>query len=101
MDVMKEFAKTVVSTPIKPNVLLKILEEELSMPNIKIKVVDGEVFWIVLAEYNGWKLEQNTVFKQARIIDSDGYRIAWGTVNGMEKALDRMIRYLEKYNKEV
>ena len=100
MDVMKEFARTAVSMAINPNELLKILKEELSMPNLKMKVADEEVFWIVLAEYNGWKLEQNTVFKQARILDSEGYRIAWGTVDGMEKALDRMIRYLEKYNKK-
>lgn len=78
--------------------IMKILDSELSMPNIPLPVVDGGVFWQTLGECNGWKLQQNTVTKSARILNSDNVRIAWGTINGMEKALDRMIEYLQKYN---
>ena len=85
------------ATPSAIKALSNILDVELSMPNIPLKVLDEGVFWTTLAECKGWKLQQNTFFKQARILNSDNVRIAWGTINGMEKALDRMVNLLEKY----
>ena len=35
----------------------------------------------------------------ARILDSNNVRIAWGTINGMEKAMNRMAGHLHKYDK--
>ena len=77
--------------------LLKILDAELALPNIPMPTMGGEVFWNTLVEHNGWKLQQNMFTRHARILDSDNTRIAWGTINGMEKALDRMVEYLHKY----
>lgn len=77
--------------------LLKILDEELSLPTIKFPTLGGNVFWITLAESNGWKIQQNTITKHARILNDKNVRIAWGTINGMEKALDRMLRFSQKY----
>ena len=77
--------------------LLSILDEELSLPNIPFPTMGGKVFWITLAESNGWKLQQNMITKHARILNANNVRIAWGTINGMEKALDRMIAYSKKY----
>ena len=34
-------------------------------------------------------------FKNARILNSEGQRIAWGTIKGMERDLDRMVKYME------
>ena len=79
--------------------LLDILDMELSLPNIPFPTMGGEVFWNTLAEYNGWKLQQNMFTHHARILDSDNVSIAWGTINGMEKAMDRMARHLHKYDK--
>ena len=79
--------------------LLDILDLELSLPNIPMQTLGGEVFWTNIAEYNGWKLQQNMVLKNARILDSNNVRIAWGTINGMQKALDRMIVCMKKYEK--
>ena len=62
--------------------LLGILEVELSLPNIPLPTMGGEVFWNTLAEYN-----------------SNNVRIAWGTINGMEKAMNRMAGHLHKYDK--
>ena len=39
--------------------LLDILDMELSLPNIPLPTMGGEVFWNTLVEYNGWKLQQN------------------------------------------
>ncbi|MCI9545772.1 MAG: hypothetical protein HFH60_03645 [Lachnospiraceae bacterium] len=79
--------------------LLNILDMELSLPNIPFPTMGGEVFWNTLVEYNGWKLQQNMFTHHARILNSDNIRIAWGTINGMEKAMDRMVRHLHKYEK--
>lgn len=64
-------------------------------------VIDGEIFWTTLAKYNGWKLQQNMFSQHARILNSNGIRIAWGTLNDMEKELDKMIRLSQKYNKDI
>lgn len=83
----------------RANELLKILDVELSLPNIPWPTTGGILFWNTLAEYNGWKLQQNMVTHHARILDKDDVKIAWGTINGMEKAMDRMARHLHKYDK--
>ncbi|HJC47159.1 MAG TPA: SHOCT domain-containing protein [Candidatus Lachnoclostridium pullistercoris] len=82
------------------NELLKILDSELSLPNIPTPTLGGEVFWNNIAEYGGWKLQQNMITHHARILNSDNVRIAWGTINGMIKAMDRMAAQLHKYEKK-
>ena len=78
--------------------LLRILDAELSLPNIPMPTMGGEVFWNNIAEFNGWKLQQNMFTHHARILDSDNVRIAWGTINGMEKAMKRMVSSLHQYD---
>lgn len=69
---------------------LDILDREISMPNIPMKVMDCEIWWETLARCNGWKLQQNTFTRHARIIEeSTSRRIAWGTINGMIRAIER------------
>jgi hypothetical protein len=82
----------------KAHELLNILDMEISMPNIPFPTMGGEVFWNNIAKYNGWNLQQNMITHHARIIDKNNVRIAWGTINGMTKALDRMVLYLHKYD---
>ena len=82
------------------NELLKILDSELSLPNIPTPTLGGEVFWNNIAEYGGWKLQQNMITHHARILNSDNVRIAWGTINGMMKALDRMAACLHQYEED-
>lgn len=77
--------------------LLSILDEEISLPNIPLPTMGGETFWTTFAECNGWKLQQNMITKHARILDQNSVRIAWGTINGMKKALDRLIEYSQNY----
>ena len=82
----------------KTTELLGILDAELSLPNIPTPTLGGEVFWNNIAEYGGWKLQQNMFTHHARILNSDNVRIAWGTINGMIKAMDRMVAQLNKYD---
>lgn len=80
--------------------LFRILDLELSLPNIQMPTMGGHVFWDTLAEYNGWKLQQNVIFKNARILNSSDERIAWGTINGMIKVMDRMVACVNRYEQK-
>ena len=69
-----------------------IMKKELNMPNFKLPVMDGGVFWNDIVECDGLRLQQNTVTKSARIIDSERVRVAWGTYNGMKMMIDRLYK---------
>jgi hypothetical protein len=81
--------------------LVDILNKELSLPNIPTPTMGGEVFWNELASVNGWKLQQNMITHHARILNSNNVRVAWGTVNGMYTALDRLVKASSKYTDTV
>ena len=63
---------------------------KISMPNIPFPTMGGHVFWNTLAEYKGWKLQQNMITQHARILDENDVRRAWGSVQGMKKVLERL-----------
>ena len=71
------------------------LSEAGLMPNIKFPTMGGEVFWTDLAEYNGWRVQQNSFTKHCRILDPENIRIAWG---GEDKIIELFIKL--KANKE-
>ena len=79
---------------------MNIFQSELSMPNIKMPTMGGEVWWETLATFNGYKLQQNSVTRHARILDKDNNRVAWGTVNGMKMALNRIRELAETYTED-
>lgn len=66
----------------------EVLEQEISLPNIPFPTMGGKVFWDTLAQYKGWRLQQNEITKHCRILDPNDVRRAWGTKNGMIKALE-------------
>ena len=74
--------------------LLQIIESETSMPNIPFPTMGGLVFWRNIAEFNGWKFQQNMITQHARILDSDDVRIAWGTVDEMSRIMEKMIAHI-------
>ena len=46
--------------------------------NAEFGTQGGKVFWTDLAEYNGWRWQQNKVFGQVRLLDPLNNRKAWG-----------------------
>ena len=46
--------------------------------NAEIGTQGGKVFWTDLAEFNGWRWQQNKVFGQVRLLDPLNNRKAWG-----------------------
>lgn len=79
-----------------PELAKDIFDSELSMPNIPTKTMGGNVVWTTLAEVKGLKLQQNQITHHARILNADNVRIAWGTVNGMQKAIRRLANISEQ-----
>lgn len=86
-----EALKILASNPHLITQFLEILDKEISLPNIPTPTMGGHVFWNTLCEYNGWKLQQNMVTHHARILNDENVRIAWGTMNGMIRALNRFV----------
>lgn len=74
-------------------------EMGLSLPNIPIPVMDGEIFWTVLKEEGGFKLEQNDLTGHARIINSNKIRLAWGDVEAMQAAFKKLRKPWSKCKK--
>jgi hypothetical protein len=50
----------------------------MSNYNVRIKVMDGGVWWDNIKQRRGWKLQQNKLTGHYRIISPDKYREAWG-----------------------
>ncbi|MBR0484274.1 MAG: lecithin retinol acyltransferase family protein [Oscillospiraceae bacterium] len=76
--------------------LLELLAEHLKaddlgdMPNIETKTLGGEVWWDTLMNVNGWKLQVHKIGGNARILDPNNIRKAWGSRSAMEEKLKRM-----------
>jgi pimeloyl-ACP methyl ester carboxylesterase len=63
-----------------------------SMPNMPAKTMRGEVFWNELANVNGWRVQQNMIFKNCRILRPDNVRVAWGGYTAIMEALERLVK---------
>ena len=75
---------------------LELLDKEIALPNIPFPVCPEFFVWDTVCEINGWKLQQNMMTRHARIVDNKNIRKAWGTINGMIRAMDRMAESLQK-----
>ncbi len=70
----------------------KLLEKlDLSMPNVKTKTFGGKLLWKNLVSKGGWKVQQNKVFGNCRILDPDDKRLAWGGKSKMVQAFRELI----------
>ena len=87
MSEYEDFLKLLSSQTQQAYSLLQRLDEELSMPNIPMPIMGSEIFWDNIAEYNGWRLQQNMITQHARILDNNNVRVAWGSLKAMQKAM--------------
>lgn len=63
---------------VRSNRLLERLNAQAST-NIEWGTMGGEVFWDTLHECQGWRIQQNKVFHNCRILAPDNVRYAWGS----------------------
>ena len=66
-----------------------------ALPTVEGKVMDAGFWWDTLAETNGWKLQRNKVTGHGRIIDQEKVRKAWGGVEEMTKAFEKVKEQIE------
>lgn len=93
----ENFFKEVVDSPDLFSQFLNILDKEISLPNIPLPTFGGDYWWQDLVSYKGIRLQQNYFSKHCRILDENNVRLAWGTKNGMIKALDTLYDLQNKY----
>ena len=79
--------------------ILDQLPRDIEMPNIPLPTMGGHTWWITLTEYHGWRLQQNMFTHHARILDQTDRRIAWGSLEGMKLALDRLAEFADRDKK--
>lgn len=68
--------------------------------NFEWKVMDAGVWWDILDEKAGWKLERNIVTGHCRILNPEKVRVAWGSQEKMEKAFVKVKGQLPLKEKE-
>ena len=63
-----------------------------SFPTLPLRVLDREVWWRVLIEDAGWKLEKHIITGHCRILNPQKVRTAWGWERKMRLAFDKVMR---------
>jgi len=61
-----------------------------SMPNIPFPTFGGPIWWNELAEYKGWRLQQNMITHHCRILDPHNIRRAWGGKDAMKELFEEL-----------
>lgn len=64
------------------------------LPSLPQRVADSEVWWNVLEQNSGWKLEQHLLTGHCRILNPGRVRTAWGSERKMRLAFDKVKRQL-------
>lgn len=62
---------------------IRQLQKESLPINADFPTMGGKVFWDTILETDGWKLQYHKVTQQARVLDKNNIRRAWGTPEQM------------------
>ncbi len=54
--------------------------------NVEAKVMDAGIWWDVLDEVQGWKLERHVLTGHCRILNPEKRRVAWGSEKNMRQS---------------
>ena len=69
--------------------IAEMITKELGdMPNIMMDTLGGHVFWDTVEESDEYKLQKNKLFGNARILDRQNRRRAWGSLEAMKKKFE-------------
>ena len=66
------------------------------MPNIEMETSGGKVFWTDIVNVNGWRVQENSIFQNCRILDPSNVRKAWGGRESMVNAFREIVSEQEK-----
>lgn len=71
-----------------PGRIKDVLAAMPSMPNVAMKTFGGKTFWADLANVGGWRVQENILFGNCRLLDPEDVRQAWGRKEYMVKAFE-------------
>jgi hypothetical protein len=52
----------------EPEMIGRLLEKLGSMPNIPSKTMGGQIFWTDIVNFQGWRLQKNSIFGNCRLV---------------------------------
>ncbi|MEL6908772.1 MAG: hypothetical protein AAFO85_00985 [Cyanobacteria bacterium J06598_4] len=74
-----------------PQAIGRVLDSlNSSMLNIETKTMGEGIFWHTISDINGWRLQENKVFGNCRILDPQNNRKAWGGKRAILKAFEKL-----------
>lgn len=80
-------ASKILSGSPSPNALPRVPQDNI---NLEWKVIDAGVWWDVLDECDGWKLERHVITGHCRIISPARRRAAWGSEEKMLRSFQKV-----------
>ena len=68
-----------------------ILSSLPSMPNVELKTLGGKVWWADLVNVGGWRVQENVLFGNCRLLDPKNVRQAWGEKKDIVRAFEAVV----------
>ena len=72
---------------------VRVLQDRV---NVEAKVMDAGIWWDVLDEVQGWKLERHVLTGHCRILNPQKRRTAWGSEKNMRSSFATIRTQLRK-----
>jgi len=66
-------------------------------PAVEHKVVDAGIWWDVMDETGGWKLERHKLTKHFRILSDKSMCVAWGDEESMRRSFEKVRRQIASF----
>ncbi|MEL6927262.1 MAG: hypothetical protein AAFO95_01350 [Cyanobacteria bacterium J06600_6] len=61
-----------------------------SMPELESPAMDREIFWHTISNVEGWRLQENLIFGNCRILDPQDCRKVWSGKRAILKAFEQL-----------
>jgi|GEM_PF-5614655 len=60
------------------------------MVNAETKIIGRKLFWHTISNVDGWRLQENLIFGNCRILDPQNCRKAWAGKKAILKAFEQL-----------
>jgi hypothetical protein len=74
-----------------PKRVKEIVDHLSEHPNLRMKTLGGEAYWADLANVSGWRVQENILFGNCRILNENNVRLAWGGKKDMLNAFESLV----------
>ena len=82
----------VITTGLQMLATSKELADKLPlMPNLEMPTMGGKVWWTTLVEFDGWKVQENKLLHNCRILDNNNVRRAWGSESKIKELFETIV----------